>query len=213
MSTPLTQLSLEELTARVASAEPTPGGGTVSAIAGSLGAALGVMVWRLTRAKDSARSGVPPEQPDELAERLSSLGDALARSASRDAESYDAVIGALRLPKDTDEQKAVRRAAIQQATRTATEIPLETARLCAEVMERCGAAIRQGHPGALSDAGVGVLVAFAGLQGALYNVRINLADLDDESYKAAVAAEAESLRTQALNSWSNSDAIVREALT
>ena len=210
METTLAQLSLEEFAARVASQEPTPGGGSVSAAAGSLAAALGAMVWRLTGAK--GLSALPEARLDELAEELAELGAALAANVDRDAQSYEGVLAALRLPKESDEEKRARGAALQVAVRTATEVPLETARLCAEVMDRCSAAAAQGHPGAVTDAAVGVLMAFAGLQGALYNVQINLGDLTDDTYEAAVSVEMEGLRTYALDAWSAVDASVRSTL-
>lgn len=206
----LSHLSLEELAARVGSEDPTPGGGSVSALVGSLGAALGAMVWRLTRAK--ASGDLPEERLADLIADLSGAGAALVANVDRDAASYDGVIAALRLPKGTDEEKAARRAAIEEATRAATEVPLETARLCAEVMRGCLDAARLGHAGAVTDAGVGLLVAYAGLNGALYNVEINLGGLSDLAYTAAVAEEVATLRAAGEQVLREGDPLVRSRL-
>lgn len=210
METRLDALSLEALAGRIASDDPTPGGGSVSALAGSLGAALGAMVWRLTAAK--AAGDLPEERLDELAADLDALRAALAANVDRDAASYDGVIAAMRTPKDTEEEKAARRAAIQLATRTATEVPLETARMCAEVMRGCLRAARLGYAGAVTDAGVGILAAFAGLNGALYNVEINLSGLADAAFTAAVAEEAAALRAEGEALLREGDALVRSRI-
>lgn len=210
MERPLTLLSLEEFAGRVSSEDPTPGGGSVSALAGSLGAALGTMVWRLTRSK--ASGDLPEERPADLSAELAEIGAALAANVERDAAAYDGVIAALRLPKGTDGDKATRRAAIEAATRAATEVPLETARLCAEVMRGCLEAARLGHAGAVTDAGVGLLMAYAGLNGALYNVEINLAGLSDAAYTAAVASEVADLRAAAEEIRREGDPVVRSRL-
>ncbi len=206
----LTHLPLRELEARVASMDPTPGGGSVSALAGSLGAALGAMVWRLTQAK--ASSDLPEERLDELVGALDDLGASLREKVDEDAAGYDGVVAAMRLPKDSDQEKASRAAAIAAATRTATKVPLQTARLCADVMDLCVAAARLGHGGAVTDAGVGLLMAFAGVKGALYNVEINLSSLADEAYTASARAEAASLRARADEALHDGDTVVRDRI-
>jgi hypothetical protein len=122
------------------------------------------MVWRLTQVK--AADQWADGELAALAVSLEEVGSALTANVDRDAASYEAVIAALRLPKTSEEEKAVRRHAIEAATRAATEVPLETARLCARVMEMCVPAAYRGYPGAVTDAGVGLLMGFAGLNGA-----------------------------------------------
>ncbi|MHB9150431.1 MAG: cyclodeaminase/cyclohydrolase family protein [Thermoleophilia bacterium] len=203
-------LTLEELEARVASMDPTPGGGSVSALGGSLGASLGAMVWRLTQAKTS--SDLPEERLDLLTAELEHLASALRDKVDEDAAGYDGVLAAMRLPKGTDEEKSTRAAAIAAATRVATEVPLDTAGLCSEVMDRCLTAVRLGHGGAVTDAGVGLLMAFAGLRGALYNVEINLGGLADEEYAAQVRAEAASLLARAEERLQTGNTLVGERI-
>ena len=190
-----TKLSVDELLQQIASVAPTPGGGSVSALAGAMGAALGAMVWRLTQAKGT--SDLSEERLDDLIGDLDRLRASLTAAFDRDAASYEGVLTALRLPKRSDAERAVRVAAIEGATRTATEVPLETARLCGEVLHRCAAAVRLGHAQALTDAGVGAQMAFSGLVGALYNVEVNLSGLTDEVFCSAASAEAVALRLAA----------------
>jgi len=206
----LAELPLRALEARVASVDPTPGGGSISALAGSLGAALGAMVWRLTQAK--AAGDLPEERLDELVAALEDLGASLRDKVDEDSASYDGVLAAMRLPKGSEEEKSARAAAVTAATRVATEVPLQTARLCAEVMDCCLTAVRLGHGGAVTDAGVGLLMAFAGVKGALYNVEINLNGLADEGYAAATRSEAVSLRVRAEDALRAGDAVVRERI-
>ncbi len=186
---------VDTLLQQVASAAPTPGGGSVSALAGAMGAALGAMVWRLTQAKGS--SDLSEERLDDLIGDLDRLRVSLMAAFDRDAASYDGVLAAMRLPKPSDAERASRVVAIEVATRAATEVPLETARLCGEVLHRCAAAARLGHAQAVTDAGVGAQMAFAGLVGALYNVEVNLSDLSDEVFCGTASAEAAVLRMAA----------------
>lgn len=186
---------VDRLLQQVASAAPTPGGGSVSALAGAMGAALGAMVWRLTQAKGS--SDLSEERLDDLIDDLDRLRVSLMASFDRDAASYEGVLAAIRLAKQSDAERAVRVVAIEAATRAATEVPLETARLCGEVLHRCAAAARLGHAQAVTDAGVGAQMAFAGLVGALYNVEVNLSGLSDEVFCGTASAEAAALRLAA----------------
>ena len=180
---------------QIASAAPTPGGGSVSALAGAMGAALGAMVWRLTQTKGSA--DLPEERLDDLIGGLDRLRVDLLGAANRDAASYDGVLSAMRLPKHTDAEREIRATAIEAATRIATEAPLETARLCGEVLHRCTAAARLGHAQAVTDAAVGAQMAFAGLVGALYNVQVNLGGIADQAFVEQAFAEAAALRAAA----------------
>jgi formiminotetrahydrofolate cyclodeaminase len=160
-----------------------------------MGAALGAMVWRLTQAKGS--SDLSEERLHDLIGDFDRLRVSLTAAFDRDAASYEGVLAAMRLPKQSDEERAGRVAAIEVAMRTATEVPLETARLCGEVLHRCAAAARLGLGQAVTDAGVGAQMAFAGLVGALYNVEINLSGLSDEVFRGTASAEAATLRLAA----------------
>ncbi len=186
---------VDRLLQQIASAAPTPGGGSVSALAGAMGAALGAMVWRLTQAKGS--SDLSEERLDDLIGDLDRLRASLIAAFDRDAASYEGVLTAMRLPRQSDAERAVRIAAIEKATRAATEVPLETARVCGEVLHRCAAAGRLGHAQAVTDAGVGAQMALSGLVGALYNVEVNVSGLTDEVFRSTASAEAAALRLAA----------------
>lgn len=189
---------------------PAPGGGSVSALSGALGAALGAMVCRLTAARGAG--GTTAEQALALAAELDHLRAHLLAGFDVDQEAYEAILEATRLPKGTESEKVARREAIAEATHHATLVPLENARLCVRALEFCGLVVATGLPQAITDAGVGAAVAFAGAQGALYNVFVNLTGLDDEAFVAVVRAEAAALADAAEVAWSQADAAVRLAI-
>jgi glutamate formiminotransferase/formiminotetrahydrofolate cyclodeaminase len=166
---------------------PAPGGGSIAALAGSIGAALASMVANLTAGKPGFTQRLG--ELAALAERAQAVKDCLLVAVDEDAQAFNGVIAALRLPKDTPEQTAERDAALQAGYRRATEVPLATARRCREALDLCLAVARSGNDAMLSDAGVGALMAMAGLQGAAYNARINLKSIRDADYVGRVDAE------------------------
>ena len=185
-------LSLGEFAERLASAEPTPGGGTASAVAGALAAALVAMVARTTIGKKKFADRQP------AMEAIRDEADALRRNlliqAEADARAFDAVLAAYRLPRGTPEEEARREAAIQDATRGAIATPLAVGGLARRVLDLARHVAADGNPSAASDAGVGGLLAAAALRGALLNVQINLAQLADTAERAQVEAQAAALR-------------------
>jgi formiminotetrahydrofolate cyclodeaminase len=170
----LLDLSARALLDRLASTDPTPGGGSAAAWAGATGAALVAMVG----AMDKTRTGAPDERTrlDAARARAETVGAALRSLVDEDSAAYDAVMAAYRLPKGTDEEKAARKAAIQAALDRATEVPLHTAEACLVVLQEAVTAAADGNPNATSDALTGGALAWAGLRGALENVRINTKD-------------------------------------
>ena len=180
--------SVSGFVASVAAATPTPGGGSVAALAGALGAALAQMVAGLTVGKKKY-AAVEGEMKD-IALRAAALGNQLSALVVRDAESYAGVAAAYRLPKETPEQQAARTAAVSRALVGAAEVPLETVRACLEVARLAAAVGEKGNANAVSDAGVAALLAEAACRGAAYNVRINVAAMDDRTPALHLAAEA-----------------------
>jgi glutamate formiminotransferase/formiminotetrahydrofolate cyclodeaminase len=176
-------------TASVASSTPAPGGGSVAAHVGALGAALAQMVAGLTVGRKKY-AAVEPEMK-ELGLNASALVTELQGLVDRDARAYEAVTSAYKLPKDTDEQAALRTAAIDGALAYAAQVPLETARACAAVAELAARAATHGNTNAASDAGVAALLAEAACRGAVYNVRINVSSMTDKASGVALADEAE----------------------
>lgn len=185
----LLDLSASDLLDRVGSTDPTPGGGSAAALAGALGAALAAMVCAMPK----TRGGTPEERArlDRALERARAAGERLRELVDEDSAAFDGVMAAFRLPKGTDEEKAARRQAIADAGRRATEVPLETAERCLEVLEAASEAAAVGNPNAASDARTSAATALAGLLGALENVRINVRPGDPES--ALLLARAEDL--------------------
>jgi glutamate formiminotransferase/formiminotetrahydrofolate cyclodeaminase len=174
-------------------AEPTatPGGGSVAALAGALGASLGQMVASLSRKKKSQAAYV-----DQLSEALAGF-QAAARSLSeaidRDAASFSQVMAAYKLPKDTSELEAQRDAAIQHALHGAASVPLEVAHKAAEVFDRLGQLEGISSPSMYSDIRVGRLMAAAAVRGALENVAINLDSITDSEFAGKLRAESATL--------------------
>jgi formiminotetrahydrofolate cyclodeaminase len=171
---------LDEFISSVASPEPVPGGGSVAAHAASLAAALGEMVAGLTEGRKKFES--VDARVREVHRRLTEIRIALQELAQEDAAAYREVMSAYRLPKDSDEQMAARSEAVQMATRKATEAPLRTARLAAEILGRLEDLVAAGNPNARSDAATGGQLAFAALKGAQYNVLINVSSLEDARF-------------------------------
>jgi formiminotetrahydrofolate cyclodeaminase len=169
---PLLDLPLRALLDRFASPDPTPGGGSAAALSGALGAALVAMVC----AMEKTRSGAPAERErlDEAGPRAREAGERLRRLVDEDSAAYDAVMAAYRLPRATDGEKSARKEAVSRAMAQATEVPRQTAQACLEVMSAAAETAAHGNPGALSDARTGGALAWAGLLGAVENVRINL---------------------------------------
>jgi formiminotetrahydrofolate cyclodeaminase len=182
---PLHALTLTELLDRVAAPSPTPGGGSVAAVAGALGTALTQMVAGLPRTRhdnDDERAMLATVQGP-----LADLRARLLALADDDTAAFDRLMAAFRLPKATDADKTERKAAIQAATRDATTVPLQTAVACARVLDLLSTVAALGNPSASSDLLVAIGMLRAAAEGAAANVRINLASLTDESFRADAA--------------------------
>ena len=174
--------TLKEFAANLASGAPTPGGGSASAYAGALGVSLYIMVLEVARTK--AEDAAPL---DKLVTSLLPLRDRLLELVDLDTLAFDAVMKAFKLPKETEDEKAIRRAAIQSAMVHAAEVPLETMGMALRALEMGEAAVEHGAQTAASDVGVGTLLLVAAITGAGYNVAINLPSIKDEAVKARLA--------------------------
>jgi glutamate formiminotransferase/formiminotetrahydrofolate cyclodeaminase len=194
MPAPLVSMALERFVDEVSSNSPAPGGGSAAALAGSLGAALAAMVANLTVGKAGYESAWA--SMSSLAERAQSLKAALLRAVDEDTKAFDGVLAAMRLPKATDAEKAARSAAIAAAYETATAVPLATARLCLDAIGLAAEAAVSGNRNSASDAGVGALLARAGLESAILNVRINLPSVREGEFKSACLAEIAELQAK-----------------
>lgn len=183
--------SLAGFIADVASSAPVPGGGSVVALVGALAAALAQMVAGLTVGRK--KYAAVDEEMKELGLRAAALVGRLKALKDEDAAAYALVGAAYKLPKDAPEQDAARSAAIQASLMKAAEVPLETARCCAEVAELAAVCATKGNTNAASDAGVAALLAEAAAKGAAYNVRINVVAMPDKAAGAQLAQEAQRL--------------------
>ena len=191
----LTTLTISEFTAKLASKDPAPGGGSAAALSGLLGASLAEMAVGLTRGRKEFAA-----HEELLANRhadLSRLRVELQLLVDRDAAAFSAVMAAYGLPKASEEDKQTRSAAIQTAMREAAEVPLLTARLCLAVLEAAGEVADKINPHALSDLMVGALASHTGLTGALLNTAINLPALKDQELVEAYQAQVRHLRVAA----------------
>lgn len=185
----LVSRSVREFVEEVASSSPAPGGGSVSALAGSLGAALGCMVARLTIGKPGYE-GAAGEIQDAL-QKLEALRKDMLAIVEEDTQAFNRVSAAYQMPKESGPQKLERSKAIQDALKGATQVPLRLTRKCGSALDLLKVLAAKGNPSACSDAGVGALLAYAGLQGASLNVEINLGGLKDQEFTARTRKELE----------------------
>jgi len=194
----LNSLSVSKFLDETASNSPAPGGGSVSALAASLGAALASMVCRLTMKRDTNVS-VQIELESVLIkfERLRAKFTALI---DEDTNAFKKVIAAYRLPKETIEQDAQRVAAIQSAYKEATVVPLQLLELCGEAVALLKIVGEKGNKNSLTDAGVAILMLGAACEGAAMNVRINLVSITDLSFVEANRILTNSLQVSVSNS-------------
>lgn len=177
----------------LASASPAPGGGSVAALAGALGTALGSMVCRLTIGKKKyadmeAELTTCLEDTERLRDRLAMLVD-------EDTSAFNLVMSALAMSKETSDEKQKRAAALESATKEATMVPLSIMQCTKETAVVAMIIAQKGNINALSDAGVCALMLQASCRGAYYNVRINLAGLHDAGFVATIRQQADELLT------------------
>jgi len=189
MLTQSTQDFLDALSGKSA----TPGGGSVAALNGALGAALVTMVCNLTIGKKKY-AGVEAEMQTIKAEAERLQAD-LAALIPADSAAFDQVMAAFGLPRETDAEKQARTQAIQAALKEATRVPLETARACARVLALCKPVAQKGNVNSASDVGAGAQAAAAGLKSAALNVYINLGGLKDADFVARTGAELNDILT------------------
>jgi glutamate formiminotransferase/formiminotetrahydrofolate cyclodeaminase len=170
----------KEFVEELSTNSPAPGGGSVSALAGALGAALSSMVAALTHEKKELLD-LKPEM-DEIGIEAQNLKDRLSFLVDEDTNAFNKVMDANRLSATNDKEQSAKNQAIEIANKYAIEIPLETAKKCFRVIELANTLVEKGNPNSVSDAGVAAEVALAGVSGACMNVLINLTSVEDETY-------------------------------
>ena len=177
---PLMNLVGKEFIEELSTNSPAPGGGSVSALAGALGAALSSMVAALSHEKKELLD-LKPEM-DEIGIEAQNLKDRLSFLVDEDTNAFNKVMDANRLSATNDKEQSAKNQAIEIANKYAIEIPLETAKKCFRVIELANTLVEKGNPNSVSDAGVAAEVALAGVSGACMNVLINLTSVEDETY-------------------------------
>lgn len=192
----LQELSVKEFIDKVTGNDPVPGGGSVSALNGSLAASLAAMVANLTVGRK--KYAEVNDEMEQISARMTEQSAKLLADVDRDAEAYDRVFAAFKLPKETDEEKAVRKEAIQRETKYAAEVPMEVARTASELLPMIDAAARRGNSNAVTDATVAMMCARTAVIGALLNVRINLTSITDEAFVKTMTEEADRLEAVAV---------------
>ena len=187
----LVDLTVKGFAEETSRESPAPGGGTISAYMGALGAALGTMVANLSSHKPGWDDRW--KEFSDWAEKGQVLMKELLHLVDEDTEAFNRIMAAFGLPKKTDEEKAARSAAIQSATLYATEVPLHTMQASYKAFDICRAMAEEGNPNSVSDAGVGALAARAAVLGAGLNVKINAGSLKDRETADKLIAEANAL--------------------
>jgi glutamate formiminotransferase/formiminotetrahydrofolate cyclodeaminase len=188
----LLKMNLQEFCNETASESPAPGGGSVAALMGALGASLGGMVANLSAGKRGWDDKI--EYFSDWAMKAQQLKDELLALVDEDAAAFNKVMDAFALPRESAEEKAARAAAVEQATKYAAEVPLKVMETSSKSYELLAEMAAKGNPASVSDVGVGLLATRACVEGAALNVRINLAALKDEEFKSTLQEKLKKIR-------------------
>lgn len=192
----LVNKNIVDFVATTASNEPVPGGGSIAALSGALAAALAEMVANLTIGK---KKYVEVESEMKgIVEALEVKRQELVELIDKDASSFDEVMKAFKLPKVTDEEKATRTNAIQEGTKYAASVPLQTAKIAYSIMEYSKVVVEKGNTNAVTDGAVSAMMARTAVLSALMNVKINLGSIKDEKFVADMTEEVKVLEAAAI---------------
>ncbi len=194
----LMDMTLRNYCDLLASSEPAPGGGSTAALAGALGTSLTIMVVNLSVGKknyealdENIKAGFMKE-----AENAKALQKELIELVDEDTKAFNRFMEAMKLPKDTEEQKRVRGEKMQEASLYALQIPLKTAESCFNLLKNQNSIAKYCNKNAVSDVGVGALLALSGLEGAIMNVNINLPGIADEAVRTAAYEKCRMLSSE-----------------
>jgi len=207
----LVKLPVEEFSRVLGSNSPAPGGGSVAALSGALGANLVSMVCSLSIGKKDYESF-----DNELAEALElaqTLSEALLKRVDLDAEAFNSVMAAFKMTKQTEEEKKSRSKAIQAGFKEAVQSPLGIARECLDVLRLANKLLGKSNTNALSDLGVASLQAYAGLEGAIMNVKINIPSIKDTNFVSETSLEVSALLEEGTRVGNNIYQYVSENIT
>lgn len=188
----LVDMRLRDFVDELSSDSPAPGGGSVAALAGALSSALSSMVCNLTIGREKYKD--VEQDMERILDRVEDMKRRFMDLIDRDTEAFNKVMEALKLPKETDEEKRIRKEKIQDALKGAALVPLETARMCAEMIELCKEVAEKGNKNSITDVGVAAIMAKAGLESAILNVKINLKSINDEKFIESLLYEIDVLK-------------------
>jgi glutamate formiminotransferase/formiminotetrahydrofolate cyclodeaminase len=207
----LAEVSVTEFVRELSKDSPAPGGGSVAALGGALGAALCAMVSKLTFGKEKYRDAW------EVMEQLKREADELAKGflllMDEDTLAYNEVVAAMKMPRGTEEQKSARKQALQDASKKAALVPLETLKASASLADLVQMAVAKGNPNCITDAGTAAQLARSAALGAAYNVRINLTSIDDKTFASKCIREVEEILTRVISIVEEVEKKVFKALT
>ena len=207
----LVQLDLREFANETASESPAPGGGSISAYMGALGASLGTMVANLS----SHKRGWDDRWKEfsEWADKGQQIKDELLKAVDEDTEAFNQIMTAFSLPKNSDDEKKIRSEAIQNATKSAMEVPFRVMQLSASAFPLLKAMVESGNPNSISDAGVGALAIRSAVLGSYLNVKINSSGLKDVAFKEDILKKADLIKNETIKMESEIISLVEKAMT
>jgi len=193
----LISLSIKEFLSELSSSSPAPGGGSVAALSGALGAALSSMVCNLTIGKEKYEN--VQDEIKRVLNESEQIRKKLMKLIDKDTEAFNDVIKAFKMPKETDEQKNIRSKAIQEGYKNAVNVPLETALLCEEIFDLAKTVAEKGNQKSITDAAISAIMAKAGFEGAILNVKINLGSIKDEEFVKNINTQIQKLEKNVNN--------------
>jgi len=192
---PLAGSTVKEFLSELASSSPAPGGGSVAALAGGLGAALSSMVCNLTIGKEKYAD--VQDEIKKVLKKSEALRKKLTILIDKDTDAFNNVMKAFKMPKETEEQKSERSKAIQEGYKAAASVPLETARTCKEILDVAVVIAKKGNQSSITDAAISAIMAKAGVESAILNVKINLGSIRDEKFVKKISGELEKIEKNA----------------
>ena len=207
----LVQLDLREFANETASESPAPGGGSISAYMGALGASLGTMVANLSSHKRGWDNRW--KEFSKWADKGQQIKDELLKAVDEDTEAFNQIMTAFSLPKNSDDEKKIRSEAIQNATKTAMEVPFRVMQLSASAFPLLKAMVESGNPNSISDAGVGALAIRSAVLGSYLNVKINSSGLKDVAFKEDILKKADLIKNETIKMESEIISLVEKAMT
>ena len=193
---PLINMNLITFADETASESPAPGGGSISAYVAALGISLGTMVANLSAGKTGWENSW--QEFSDWAEKGQSLKKQLLNLVDEDTAAFNKIMEAFQFPKSTDEEKTLRKAAIQSATKYAIEVPFKVMQLSYECFEIIKPMIEKGNPNSVTDAGVGALCARSAVMGSFLNVKVNATSYDDKGFVADILRRGEEIEKKTI---------------